>query len=60
MNLKKAIKNYRCRGSESLLTAEERADVLNALNKALEKFGLEVASYEDSDGMFFTVGIWKK
>ena len=60
MNFKKAIKNYRCRGNESLLTVEKRADVLNALNETLDKFGLEVASYEDSDGMFFTVGIWKK
>lgn len=60
MNLKKAIKNYRCRGNESLLTAEERGTVLNALDKALKQFGLEVASYEDSDGMFITVGIWKK
>ena len=45
---------------KSLLTAEERADVLNALNETLEKFDLEVASYEDYDGTFFNVGIWKK
>lgn len=60
MIFSKFIKNYKCRENESLLTAEERADVLNTLNKALEKFDLEVASYEDSDGMFLNVGIWKR
>ena len=45
--------------NEELLTEEERADVLNAINDVLEKFGLEVASYEDLDGIFFNVQIWR-
>ena len=44
---------------KELLTADERADVLNALNDTLEKFGLEVCSYED-DGTFFDIQIWKR
>ena len=45
---------------KELLTADERADVLNAINDVLEKFGLEVASYEDLDGTFFNVQIWRR
>lgn len=43
-----------------LLTEEERADILNAINDTLEKFGLEVCGYEDLDGTFFNVQIWRK
>ena len=45
---------------KGLLTADERADVLNAINETLEKFGLEVCSYEDLDGEFFNVQIWRR
>ena len=45
---------------KELLTADERADVLNAINEALEKYGLEVCGYEDLDGTFFNVQIWRK
>ena len=43
-----------------LLTEEERADILNAINDTLEKFGLEVCGYEDLDGTFFNVQIWRR
>ena len=44
---------------KELLTAEERADVLNAVNEVLEKFGLEVCGYED-DGTFFNIQTWRR
>lgn len=44
---------------KGLLTASERADVLNAVNDVLENFGLEVCGYEDLDGTFFNILIWK-
>lgn len=44
---------------KELLTADEKADVLNAINKAVKKFGLEVCSYEDLDGIFFEVQLWR-
>lgn len=44
---------------KELLTLDERADVLNAVNKVLEKFGLEVCDYED-DGTFFNIQTWKR
>ena len=43
---------------KELLTADERADVLNAVNEVLEKFGLEVCGYEDT-GFFFMIETWK-
>ena len=45
---------------KELLTPDERSDVLNAVNKVLEKFGLEVCGYEDLDGEFFNVQIWRR
>lgn len=44
-----------------LLTADEKADVLNLINETLENKGynLEVAEYED-DGTFFNVHLWKR
>lgn len=44
---------------KELLTAEERADVLNAVNEVLEKFGLEVCGYED-DEPFFNIQTWRR
>lgn len=46
---------------KELLTADERADVLNLLNKTFEdnNINLEVAMYED-DGNFFDVMFWKR
>lgn len=44
---------------KELLTADERADVCNEVNKVLEKFGLEICGYED-DGTFFDIQIWKR
>lgn len=46
---------------KELLTADERADVLNLLNKTFEdnNINLEVAMYED-DGSFFDVMFWKR
>lgn len=44
---------------KELLTADERADVLNAVNVVLEKFGLEVCGYED-DGILFNIQIWRR
>lgn len=46
-------------GSNELLTADERADVLNAVNDTLEKFGLEICGYED-DGTFFNILTWRR
>lgn len=46
---------------KELLTSDERADVLNLINRMLENngFNLEVASYEDIDGSFFNISLWK-
>lgn len=46
---------------KELLTSDERADVLNLINRMLENngFNLEVASYEDTDGSFFNISLWK-
>ena len=44
---------------KELLTADERADVLNAVNEVLEKFGLEVCGYED-DGTLFSILTWRR
>ena len=46
---------------QELLTSDERADVLNLINRMLENngFNLEVASYEDTDGCFFNISLWK-
>lgn len=44
---------------KELLTADERADVLNAVNMVLKKFGLEVCGYED-DEPFFSIITWRK
>lgn len=45
-----------------LLTADERADVLNAINDMLEEkgFDLEVGGYEDNDGVFFDVMLMRR
>lgn len=45
---------------KELLTPDERADVLNAINNTIEQFGLEVCGYEDLDGIFFNIQIWKR
>lgn len=44
---------------KELLTPDERADVLNAIDDILEQFGFEVSGYED-DGTFFDVQIWRR
>lgn len=44
---------------KELLTADEKADVLNAVNEVLEKFGLEVCGYED-DEPFFSILTWRR
>ena len=46
---------------KELLTSDERADVLNLINRTLENngFNLEVACYEDIDGSFFNISLWK-
>lgn len=46
---------------KELLTSDERADVLNLINRTLENngFNLEVVSYEDIDGSFFNISLWK-
>ena len=44
---------------QELLTADERAGVLNAIDDILEQFGLEVCGYED-DGTFFNIQTWKR
>ena len=46
---------------KELLTADERADVLNLLNKTFEdnNINLEVAMYED-DGSLFDIMFWKR
>lgn len=44
---------------KELLTPDERADVLNAVNDTLEKFGLEACGYED-DGTFFNILTWMR
>ena len=45
---------------KELLTADERADVLNAINETLDKFGLVVVGYDDSNGVIFKVLLWRK
>ena len=45
--------------NDELLTEDQRADVLNAVNEVLEKFGLEVCGYED-DGTFFDIQTWRR
>ena len=42
---------------KELLTADERADVLNAINEMLDEFGFDlvVAGYDDSKGITFKV-----
>lgn len=49
-------------GSNELLSSDERADVLNAINEMLEEkgFELEVGGYEDNDGVFFDVMLMKR
>lgn len=44
---------------QELLTPDERADVLNAINKSLADKGLVVVGYAD-DGIFFTVMLDKE
>lgn len=48
--------------NESLLTPEERADILNLIDRTLEDNGinLEVCGYEDMDGIMFSVDLWKR
>ena len=41
-------------GGETM-TAEERADVLNAIQEAIEKYGLIVAGYDDCCDTFEVV-----
>jgi hypothetical protein len=53
------IRNSEPQDERGLLTADERADVLNAVNDTLEKFGLEVCGYED-DGTFFNIQTWRR
>lgn len=43
-----------------LLEPDERAAVLNDIEEVLAKHGLETAAYEDKDGVFFHVTIWRK
>ena len=46
---------------EELLTADERAEVINLINSTLEEKGinLEVCGYND-DGCFFNLQLWKR
>ena len=45
-----------------LLTADERADVLNLINYTLDNnhINLKVCAYDDTDGVFFEVILFKK
>lgn len=47
---------------QEILTAEERADVLNAITHTLNDkgFDLEIAGYEDINGVFFEVWLSRK
>lgn len=64
----KALEQQTCEKCEpsdennELLTSEERADVLNAINDMLEEkgFDLEVGGYEDNDGVFFDVMLMRR
>ena len=49
-------------GNDELLSPDERADVLNAINDMLEEkgFDLEVGGYEDNDGVFFDVMLMRR
>ena len=40
---------------KGLLNEDQRADVLNAINEVIEKFGLVACGYDDTDGVFFNV-----
>lgn len=43
-----------------LLEPDERAEVLNDIEEVLAKHGLETAAYDDTDGVFLRVSIWRK
>lgn len=47
---------------KELLTADERADVLNAINDTLDELGFDlvVAGYDDSNGVTFKVLLQRK
>lgn len=48
--------------NDELLSPDERADVLNAINDMLEEkgFDLEVGGYEDTNGVLFDVMLMKR
>lgn len=48
--------------NNELLSPDERADVLNAINDMLEEkgFDLEVCGYEDNNGVFFDVMLMER
>lgn len=64
--VKQAIEHYyEDKDTESdneLLTPDERADVLNAINDMLEEqgFNLEVGGYEDTNGVIFNVSLIRR
>ena len=49
-------------GNNELLSPDERADVLNAINDMLKEkgFDLEVGGYEDTNGVIFDVLLVKR
>ena len=64
--VKQAIEHYYedkdTESDDELLTPEERADVLNAINDMLEEqgFNLEVGGYEDTNGVIFNVSLIRR
>ena len=51
----KSRKWFLCMGGERRMTAEERAEVLNAIQEAIEKYGLIVTGYDDCCNVFEVV-----
>lgn len=64
--VKQAIEHYfedkDTESDDELLTPDERADVLNAINDMLEEqgFNLEVGGYEDTNGVIFNVSLIRR
>ena len=46
--------------NEEVFTAEERADILNAINEVLDDMGYIAVGYEDTNGVWLDVFIQKQ
>ena len=46
--------------NEEVFTAEERADIMNAINEVLDKLGCVAVGYDDTNGVWLDVFIQKQ